>query len=268
MGPPGVGRSETARALGEFLFDDEHVIRIFEGVEYTEGHSVAKLVGTSPGYVGYEQGGQLTDAMYRRPFQILLFKDFSRAHPEVQELLGRLVATGRLMDGKGRTVAFSNAVLLFTLDADPDVFSGGAGPTVGFSAGISEATEMSDERLWEKLGASVPQVLRRNVDEALIYRPLDRPTALDVCRRLSGKLGERLLAEKDIGVTLSEEALELVLERGGYRKEEGARPMHRVLQVEVENRVAEMILSGEARRGARISVTRDGDGFRFFVRIP
>ncbi|MFH1530815.1 MAG: ATP-dependent Clp protease ATP-binding subunit [Pseudomonadota bacterium] len=268
VGPPGVGRSETARALGEFLFDDEHGIRIFEGVEYTEGHSVAKLVGTSPGYVGYEQGGQLTDLMYRRPFQILLFKDFSRAHPEVQELLGRLVATGKLMDGKGRTVAFSNTVLLFTMDADPDLFSGGAGPSVGFTSSTANVTEMSDERLWEKLGAAVPEVLRRNVDEALIYRPLTRPQALDVSRKLAAKLNTRLLAEKDIGVTMSDEALELLLERGGVLRDEGVRPMRRVLQVEVENRIAEMILSGEARRGVRVTVTREADGFKFLVRIP
>lgn len=268
VGPPGVGRSETARTLGRFLFDDELAVRIFEGVEYTESHSVAKLVGTSPGYVGYEQGGQLTDAMYRRPFQILLFKDFSRAHPEVQELLGRLVATGRLMDGKGRTVAFSNAVLLFTLDADPDLFSGGDGPSVGFSTSQDVAADLSDDRLWEKLGAAVPQILRRHVDEALIYRPLTRDQALDVSRRLARKLNERLVAEKDIGVTLSDEALELLLERGGYQREDGARPMRRLLQVEVENRIAEMILSGAARRGARITVIRDEDGFDFKVRIP
>jgi len=265
-GPPGVGRSETARALGEFLFDDEHGIRIFEGVEYTEAHSVAKLVGTSPGYVGFEQGGQLTDAMYRRPFQILLFKDFSRAHPEVQELLGRMVATGRLMDGKGRTVAFSNTIIVFTLDADPDVFSGGDGPSVGFSPGTADAAEISDERLWERLGAAVPRVLHRNVDEALIYRPLSRDQALDVSRKLAARLDTRLLAEKDIGVTLSDEALELILERGGYRREEGARPMRRVLQIEVENRIAEMILSGEVRRGARVTVTRDEDELRFLAR--
>jgi len=268
VGPPGVGRSETARALGEFLFDDALAVRIFEGVEYTEAHSIAKLVGTAPGYVGYEQGGQLTDAMYRRPFQILLFKDFARAHPEVQELLARLVATGRLMDGKGRTVAFSNALLLFTLDADPDLFSGGSGPSVGFSTSQDVAADLSDDKLWEKLGPAVPQILRRHVDEALIYRPLRRAEALDVSRRLATKLGERLLAEKDIGVTLSDEALELILERGGYQREEGARPMRRVLQVEIENRVAEMILSGEARRGARITVTADQDGFDFLVRIP
>ncbi len=268
VGPPGVGRAETARTLGQFLFDDALAVRIFEGVEYTEGHSIAKLVGTSPGYVGYEQGGQLTDAMYRRPFQILLFKDFSRAHPEVQELLGRLVATGRLMDGKGRTVAFSNAVLLFTLDADPDIFSGGSGPSVGFSTSQDVATELSDDRLWERLGAAVPQILRRHVDEALIYRPLTRAQAQEVSRRLARKLNERLVAEKDIGVTLSDEALELVLERGGYAREEGARPMRRVLQIEVENRIAEMILSGEARRGARITVIRDEDRFDFRVRIP
>ena len=268
VGPPGVGRSETARALGRFLFDDEHEIRVFEGVEYTEGHSVAKLVGTSPGYVGFEQGGQLTDVMYRRPFQILLFKDFSRAHPEVQELLIRLVATGRLMDGKGRTVAFSNAILMFTLDADPDVFSGGRGSAMGFAPSSANGAEPSAEQIWEKLEAAVPQGLKHAVDEALLYRPLSRDQALEVSQRLATQLGERLLAEKDIGVTLSDEAVALVVERGGYRRDEGARPMRRILQVEVENRVAELILSGEARRGSRITVTCEDDEFRFFVRTP
>ncbi len=268
VGPPGVGRSETSRALGRFLFDDEHEIRVFEGVEYTEGHSVAKLVGTAPGYVGFEQGGQLTDVMYRRPFQILLFKDFSRAHPEVQELLIRLVATGRLVDGKGRTVAFSNAILMFTLDADPDVFSGGRGSSMGFAPSNADGTEPSADLVWEKLEATVPQGLRHAVDEALLYRPLSQDQALEVSHRLAIQLDERLLAEKDIGVTLSEEAVALIVERGGYRRDEGARPMRRILQVEVENRVAELILSGEARRGSRITVTCEDDEFRFFVRTP
>ena len=268
VGPPGVGRSETARALGRFLFDDEHELRVFEGVEYTEGHSVARLVGTSPGYIGFEQGGQLTDVMYRRPFQILLFKDFSRAHPEVLELLIRLVATGRLTDGKGRTVAFSNAILIFTLDADPDIFSGGRGSTMGFAPSNANGTEASAELIWEKLEAAVPQGLRHAVDEALLYRPLSRDQALEVSQRLAIQLGERLLAEKDIRVTLSDEAVALIVERGGYRRDEGARPMRRILQVEVENRVAELILSGEARRGSRITVTCEDDEFRFFVRTP
>ncbi|MBM4372290.1 MAG: ATP-dependent Clp protease ATP-binding subunit, partial [Deltaproteobacteria bacterium] len=265
-GPPGTGRAETARALSEFLFDDGTGIRIFEGVEYTEAHAVAKLVGTSPGYIGFEQGGQLTEAMYRRPFQILLFRDVSRAHHEVQDLLRRLVSTGRVVDGKGRTVAFSNAVLIFTVDVDPGLLAAGGGPSMGFAPRPAGTEEEASDKAWERLGAAVPQALRREVDAALLYRPLDREQAVEVARRMVRKLGDRLLAEKDIGVTLSEEALALLVARGGHRPEEGARPMARLLQAEVENRVAELVLSGEARRGSRITVIEEDGRFRFVVR--
>jgi ATP-dependent Clp protease ATP-binding subunit ClpA len=262
-----VGKKQTARALASFLFDSPDAMRIFEGSEYTESHSVAKLIGTSPGYIGHEQGGQLVEALYRRPFQVLLFHNFHMAHPEVQDLIARVLRSGTLVDGKGRTVWFSNCVIIVTVDLDPKVFDSRASRGVGFSAQKAAAT-LDDGQLWEAAGNAVPQVLRSAVDEALIFAPLSQDETLAVARLLVDESAKRLADEQDIHVTVTDEALQHLVDQGGYSPSKGAHPMRSVLQAELENRLAEQILDGSIRRGHRVTVTTGPDGLEFQTRRP
>jgi ATP-dependent Clp protease ATP-binding subunit ClpB len=252
MGPTGVGKTELARALAEFLFDDERSMVRIDMSEYMEKHAVARLIGAPPGYVGYDEGGQLTEAVRRRPYAVLLFDEIEKAHPDVFNILLQVLDEGRLTDGKGRTVDFRNTVLIMTSNVASDVIQEMAG---------RDDPKMKD-RLMDALRRTFrPEFLNR-IDEIVTFKslgPEEIHRIVDIqMRDLQKRLGER-----KITLELTEEARKTLAERG-YDPVFGARPLKRAIQRMVENPLAVAILGGRFRDGDHIVVdTSDRETFTF-----
>ena len=253
LGPTGVGKTETARALAEFLFDDEHAMVRVDMSEYMEKHSVSRMIGAPPGYVGYDEGGALTEAVRRRPYSVILFDEIEKAHPDVFNVLLQILDDGRLTDGQGRTVDFRNAVLILTSNI-------GSQHIVDLG---SEDEEEMRARVMEALrGHFRPEFLNR-VDDVIIYHPLKK----DQIHRIADIQLERvkkLLAERRLTLELSDAAKTLLGERG-FDPQYGARPLKRVIQRMVQDPLAIRILEGEFPEGSKIlaDVSESGDALTF-----
>ncbi len=246
LGPTGVGKTETARALAEFLFDDESAMIRIDMSEYMEKHSVARLIGAPPGYVGYEEGGQLTEAVRRRPYSVLLFDEIEKAHPDVFNVLLQILDDGRATDGQGRTIDFKNTVLIMTSN-------------IG-SAYITELGGKDDanmeKRVLEALRAHFrPEFLNR-VDEIIIFHSLGEAQLEKIVDIQLARL-ERLLAERHLTLKLSPEAKRLVAQHG-FDPVYGARPLKRAIQRYLQDPLAVKILQGEFREGDEIKVVANG----------
>ncbi len=251
LGPTGVGKTELARALAEFLFDDEQAMVRIDMSEYMEKFAVSRLVGAPPGYVGYEEGGQLTEAVRRRPYQVVLFDEIEKAHPDVFNVLLQLLDDGRLTDSQGRTVDFKNTVVIMTsnIGSTALIEAAEAGP---------QAFEGAAERVKNQLRDHFrPEFLNR-VDEIIVFRPLDETQLREIVGLLVAGV-ERRLADTGLALEVTDAALTL-LAREGYDPVYGARPLRRAIQRELENPLAKRILGGEFRPGdtVRIDATPDG----------
>ncbi|HEV3136192.1 MAG TPA: ATP-dependent chaperone ClpB [Acidimicrobiia bacterium] len=240
LGPTGVGKTELARTLADFLFDDEHAMVRIDMSEYQEKHNVSRLVGAPPGYVGYEEGGQLTEAVRRRPYAVILLDEIEKAHPDVFNVLLQIMDDGRLTDGQGRTVDFKNTVLIMTSN---------------LGGGADEATVLATMRSHFK-----PEFLNR-VDEIVVFHRLDERHIEQIVGLQVEKLEERL-AERNLKLSLTDAARAHVA-RVGYDPDFGARPLKRVLQREVADPIALKLLSGEFRDGDTIVVDASPDGLVF-----
>ncbi len=251
LGPTGVGKTELARALAEFLFDSEKALIRLDMSEYMEKHAVSRLIGAPPGYVGYEEGGQLTEAIKRRPYAIVLLDEIEKAHPDVFNVLLQILDDGRLTDGKGRTVDFKNTLIIMTSNL--------AGQAVKELARDVPAMEREVKRVMEQHFR--PEFLNR-IDEVIIFRPLDKEAILRIVD-LQVELLRRRLADRKIGIETTEKARTLLADKG-YDPVYGARPLKRAIQQEVQNPLAMKILAGEFREGDAVRVDADGKGgFRF-----
>jgi ATP-dependent Clp protease ATP-binding subunit ClpB len=250
LGPTGVGKTETARALAEFLFDDEDAMVRIDMSEYMERHSVARLIGAPPGYVGYEEGGQLTEAVRRRPYSVILFDEIEKAHSDVFNLLLQILDDGRLTDSQGRVVGFRNTVIIMTSN-------------IGSPLILEQAERMRAPETRVEVETAVLAELRRvfrpeflnRVDDIIVFRPL----AMDDLKRiveLQLRRLEVMLAERKLTITLDEEAKELIAEEG-YDPAYGARPLKRAIQRLIQNPLAIRLLEGEFEEGARIRVMRE-----------
>jgi ATP-dependent Clp protease ATP-binding subunit ClpB len=259
MGPTGVGKTELARALAEFLFDDEKAMIRIDMTEYMEKHTVARLIGAPPGYVGYEEGGQLTEAVRRRPYAVVLFDEIEKAHHDVFNILLQVLDDGRLTDGKGRTVDFRNTVIIMTSNVASDM--------VMEMAQRRELGEAAKDRLMEALrGTFRPEFLNR-IDEVVIFRVLG-PEEIEKIVQIQMRDVQKRLAERKITVDLTEEARKVLAERG-YDPVFGARPLKRVIQRMIENPLAVEVLGGKFREGDRVIVdTRDRETFIFRKEAP
>jgi ATP-dependent Clp protease ATP-binding subunit ClpB len=244
LGPTGVGKTELGRALAEFLFDDERAMVRIDMSEYMEKHSVARLIGAPPGYVGYEEGGYLTESIRRRPYAVILFDEIEKAHPDVFNILLQILDDGRLTDGKGRTVDFKNTVIIMTSN-------------IGSHA-ISEAEgdlDASTPQLLEALRSTFrPEFLNR-IDDIIVFRRLDRELIRGIVGLQIAQLG-RLLEQKDLTLTVTPEAVG-ELAREGYDPVYGARPLKRLIQKKIQDRLALMLLEGDIVPGDAVHLDVD-----------
>jgi ATP-dependent Clp protease ATP-binding subunit ClpB len=244
LGPTGVGKTELARALAEFLFDDERAMVRIDMSEYMEKHSVARLIGAPPGYVGYEEGGYLTEAVRRRPYAVILFDEIEKAHPDVFNILLQILDDGRLTDGKGRTVDFKNAVIIMTSNIGSQWISKAVGD-------LDSAIPQVMENLRQTFR---PEFLNR-VDDVIVFRRLT-PELIEGIVRLQIVALEKLLAQKDLKLELSQTAVKM-LAKEGYDPTYGARPLKRLIQKKIQDRLAMMLLEGTIRPGQTVRVDAD-----------
>ena len=252
LGPTGVGKTELTKALADYLFDDEHAMVRIDMSEYMEKHSVARLIGAPPGYVGYEEGGALTEAVRRRPYQVVLFDEIEKAHPDVFNVLLQVLDDGRLTDGQGRTVDFRNTLIIMTSNLGSE-----------FLVSLGEGQDVDtvrDDVMGVVRASFRPEFLNR-VDEIILFHRLRREDMGKIVEIQLKRL-EKLLEDRKIVLDLDREALDWLAGRG-YDPAYGARPLKRVIQKELQDPIAERILLGEIRDGSVVKITAGSDRLNF-----
>ncbi len=252
MGPTGVGKTELARSLAEFLFDDEDAMVRLDMSEFMEKHSVSRLIGAPPGYVGHEQGGYLTEAVRRRPYSVVLLDEIEKAHQQVFNVFLQILDDGRLTDGKGRTVDFRNTVIIMTSNQGSD--------WIAESAGKLSQEELSARAKRELEGLFRPEFLNR-VDDVIVFGPLSREQIREIVDIQLDRLN-RVLRDQHMEVRATDGALDWLAEVG-YDPVYGARPLKRVIQRHVQNRLARLVLEGEIEPGAVVEMAVEDDGLVF-----
>jgi ATP-dependent Clp protease ATP-binding subunit ClpB len=251
LGPTGVGKTELARALAEFLFDDEDAMVRLDMSEYQERHTVARMIGAPPGYVGYDEGGQLTEAVRRRPYAVVLLDEIEKAHAEVFNLLLQILDDGRLTDGKGRTVSFRNTVVIMTSNVGSQWIASASDPT----------EEQTRERVMRALREQFrPEFLNR-VDEIIIFHSLTREHLLDIVGIQLRRLGA-LLAQQQIQLEVTPAAKARLAEEG-YDRVYGARPLKRTIQRQLQDPLAMELLQGRFGAGDTVRVDVEDGGYVF-----
>jgi ATP-dependent Clp protease ATP-binding subunit ClpC len=265
LGPTGVGKTELARSLAWFLFDDETAMVRLDMSEYQERHTVSRLIGAPPGYVGYEEGGQLTEAVRRRPYRVILLDEIEKAHPEVFNTLLQVLDDGRLTDGQGRTVDFKNTVIILTSNTGVE-FIKKEGP-IGFAVArnATKAQKESYEAMKEQVMAAVRKTFRpefiNRLDDIIVFHELTREQIGKIVELMVKDLQKRL-DERKMKLELTPAAKEWLAD-AGYDPTYGARPLRRALERFVENPLASKILAGEYREGDTIKVDKAEDELIF-----
>jgi ATP-dependent Clp protease ATP-binding subunit ClpB len=252
LGPTGVGKTELTKALAEFLFDDEAALLRIDMSEYMEKHSVARLIGAPPGYVGYEEGGSLTEAVRRRPYQVVLFDEIEKAHPDVFNVLLQVLDDGRLTDGQGHTVDFRNTLIVMTSNLGSEFLT---------NQPEGQDTDAVRDQVMAVVRASFrPEFLNR-VDEIILFHRLQRREMTKIVDIQMVRLA-KLLEERKITIALDPSAREWLADKG-WDPAYGARPLKRVIQKAVQDPLAELILSGAVKDGDRVTISAGKQGLTF-----
>ncbi|RMH30264.1 MAG: ATP-dependent Clp protease ATP-binding subunit [Planctomycetota bacterium] len=266
VGPSGVGKTLLSKALAEFMFGDEDALIHLDMSEYMEKHNVSRLVGAPPGYVGYEEGGQLTERIRRRPYAVVLLDEIEKAHPDVFNMLLQIMEEGRLTDSFGRHVDFRNVVLIMTSNIGADLIKGGGG--FGFA-------QRSDEQNFENIKSILMKEIERyfrpefinRLDDVIVFRPLTKDDLVTIVEYETGKVRDRV-AGQGLELVLDQSAKDFLIEKG-YNPDFGARPLRRAIGTYIEDPLAEQLLAGDLKNAGRILVTRKGeDDFLTFTHEP
>ncbi|MDP6043495.1 MAG: AAA family ATPase, partial [Dehalococcoidales bacterium] len=268
LGPTGVGKTELARSLAWFLFNDENTIVRLDMSEYQEKHTVSRLIGAPPGYIGFEEGGQLTEAVRRRPYRIILMDEIEKAHPEVFNTLLQLLDDGRLTDGHGRTVDFKNCVIIMTSNAGVELIKRETSLGFATTGDGTKARKQGYKAMKEKVMGEVKKTFRpefiNRLDEIIVFHELTEEQLRDIVELMVGEL-EKRLAERKLGIVLTKKAKSW-LAREGYDPTFGARPLRRVIERYVENPLSSKLLRGEFKEGDTVQVDISTDGLTFITR--
>ncbi len=265
LGPTGVGKTETAKVLAEFLFNDRDAVIEINMSEYMEKFNVSKLIGAPPGYVGYEEGGQLTEKVRRKPYSVILFDEFEKADPEVFHILLQIMEEGVLTDSFGRRVSFRNSIIILTSNIGTKVLS--KNKMLGFkSEDLSKTFDEMRNFLVQELKNTIPPELYNRVDEVIIFKPLTREDLLTIVDLLLGDL-ELRIKEMNLKIELTSEAKEFLLEKG-FEPDFGARPLRRTIRKYIEEPLSELILNGVLHENSYVRVSRKEDSLDFEVVKP
>ncbi|MFZ8847645.1 MAG: ATP-dependent Clp protease ATP-binding subunit [Minisyncoccia bacterium] len=248
LGPTGVGKTETARALAEFMFNDERAMIRLDMSEYMEPHSVAKLIGSPPGYVGYEEGGQLTEAVKRRPYSLILFDEIEKAHPEVFNILLQILDDGRLTDSKGFTVNFRNTIIILTSNIGSHYFRKIG--SIGFTRNEEREFEDYKERTIKALKEFFKPEFLNRIDEIIVFKPLSKEDLRKIVEIQLNRVKENLL-KKGINVVFEDDVKEILIEKG-FDPEYGARPLQRVIQKLILDPLAQKIIANQVKKGQKL----------------
>ena len=259
LGPTGVGKTELAKALAGSLFDDDAAVIRFDMSEFGERHTVSRLIGAPPGYVGYDEAGQLTERVRRNPYSVVLFDEIEKAHPDVFTLLLQVLDDGRLTDGQGRTVDFRNTVIVMTSNLGSEYLASRSG-AIGFTtAGRDFADDDLRDRVMGKLREAMrPEFLNR-IDDIVMFRKLEKAQLRDIVRLLLERTSKRL-ASREVTIDVTDAAVDRLAEVG-YEPEYGARPLRRVIQREIDDRIADLFVAGDLADGGAVTVDATASGF-------
>ena len=259
MGPTGVGKTELAKALAEALFDNEKAMVRIDMSEYMEKYSVSRLIGAPPGYVGYDEGGQLTEAVRRKPYCVVLFDEIEKAHPDVFNILLQVLDNGRITDSQGRTVDFKNTIIILTSNLGSDIIL----------ENIKDDGTITDEAL-----SQVQDLLRRSfrpeflnrLDETVVFKPLSKENVTGIARLIIADINKRL-GDKRLSVNVSDDAITMLADRG-YNPMYGARPLRRYIQKTLETDSAKLIIAENPEPDSVITVTTENGALKFGITPP
>ena len=257
LGPTGVGKTELAKALSEFMFDDEKALVRIDMSEYMERHATARLIGSPPGYVGFEEGGQLTEIVRHRPYSLILFDEIEKAHPEVFNILLQILDNGRLTDGKGRVVNFKNTIIIMTSNVGSQFTREMS--RLGFTTAESEETKSKDEDYKKRIKGALkesfrPEFLNR-IDEVVIFNSLGKSVLSSIVDIQLAELTEQL-EERGIKLSVDTKAKKYIIDNG-FDPEFGARPMKRLIQRVILDKLADRIIKGEVKDGSKVKISLD-----------
>jgi ATP-dependent Clp protease ATP-binding subunit ClpC len=261
VGPSGVGKTLLSKALAEFMFGDEDALIHLDMSEYMEKHNVSRLIGAPPGYVGYEEGGQLTERIRRRPYSVVLLDEVEKAHPDVFNMLLQIMEEGRLTDSFGRNVDFRNTIMIMTSNIGADLIKGGGG--FGFQ---KRSADVDYDNIKGILMKEIERFFRpefiNRLDDTIVFRPLTRDDLVSIIEYEVKKVGDRLRVQ-DITMELDQPAKDFLIDKG-YSPDFGARPLRRAIGQYIEDPLSEMLLSGEISGRTLLKVTRKGEDENLF----
>ena len=265
LGPTGVGKTELSKALAEAMFGSENALIRVDMSEYMEGHSVSKMIGSPPGYVGFEEGGQLSEKIRRNPYSVVLFDEIEKAHPDVFNILLQVLDDGHITDSKGRKVSFKNTILIMTSNAGAQKIV--EPKNLGFTSGSSEKQD------YEKMKSGVMEEVKRifkpefinRIDEIIVFHALNKDNMKQIVSLLSRNLVKRCATQMNIDLTITPALREYIVERYIDAKM-GARPMKRAIQTEIEDSLAEEILAGNVKSGDKVSATIKGKKVTYAIK--